>query len=198
MKKVIKKILENRKTVAEFVGNDNIRERLLFTATHSLEEVFNRFASSESGISETYTETARDEYGKNIITRDKKDSLLKRICNAFINPFTAILFVLAIVSIFTDVVFAEPGEQSYVTFIIITTMVMISGILRFVQETRSGNAAAKLSKMIHTTTCVERAESGEKEIALDDVVVGDIIHLSAGDMVLADVRILSSKDLFVS
>lgn len=74
--------------------------------------------------------------------------------------------------------------------IIITMMVMISGILRFVQETRSGNAAAKLSAMIETTTCVERMETGQQEIPLDEVVVGDLVHLSAGDMVPADIRII--------
>jgi Mg2+-importing ATPase len=102
------------------------------------------------------------------------------------------------VSTFTDIVSAEPGEENYTTVIIIATMVMISGVLRLAQETKSGNAAAKLSKMIRTTTCVERIESGMQEIELEEVVVGDIIHLSAGDMVPADVRILVAKDLFIS
>ena len=62
-------------------------------------------------------------------------------------------------------------------------MVLISGFLRFVQETRSGNAAAKLSRMIHTTTCVERDPAGKAEIPLEDVAVGDIVWLSAGDMI---------------
>lgn len=71
---------------------------------------------------------------------------------------------------------------------------MISGILRFVQETRSGNAAANLSQMIHTTTCVERKEAGRQEIPLEDVV--DILHLSAGDMVPADVRIMLTGNIY--
>ncbi len=76
-------------------------------------------------------------------------------------------------------------------------MVLLSGILRFVQETRSGNVANKLIGMIHTTACVER--SGKRgEIPMEDIVCGDIIHLSAGDMIPADVRILNAKDLFVS
>lgn len=76
-------------------------------------------------------------------------------------------------------------------------MVLISGILRFVQETRSGNVAAKLSEMIHTTVCVTR-EGEKKEIPLEEIVVGDIVSLSAGDMLPADVRILRAKDLFLS
>ena len=70
-------------------------------------------------------------------------------------------------------------------------MVFISGALRFVQETRSGNVAEKLIGMLHTTACVERA--GEKaELPLEEIVVGDLVHLSAGDMIPADLRILSA------
>ena len=77
-------------------------------------------------------------------------------------------------------------------------MVVISGTLRFVQESRSGDAAEKLLDMITTTCTVTRKEEGKQEIKLDEVVVGDIVYLSAGDMIPADVRILEAKDLFVS
>ena len=188
----------NKTLTKDIVRRDEVKDRLLFAATHNNAQLFAKLNTSEKGIPEITVDEAREAYGSNVVTHGKKESLLKRIINAFINPFTAILLALALVSAFTDVVFADPGEQSYVTVIIITTMVMISGILRFVQETRSGNAAAKLSKMIHTTTCVERLESGKKEISLDDVVVGDIVHLSAGDMIPADIRIIAAKDLFIS
>ena len=193
-----KELLLKKNKAASLVRRGEVRERLLYVATHSGEQLFQKLGTDESGIPEILVDTARETYGSNAVTHGKKESLLKRIGKAFVNPFTAILFVLALVSTFTDIVFAEPGEQNYVTVIIITAMVMISGILRFVQETRSGNAAARLSKMIHTTTCVERAENGQKEIPLDEVVVGDIVVLSAGDMIPADVRILSAKDLFIS
>lgn len=88
-------------------------------------------------------------------------------------------------------------KRNFATVLIITVMVLLSGILRFVQETRSGNVANKLIGMIHTTACVER--NGKRgEIPMEDIVCGDIIHLSAGDMIPADVRILNAKDLFVS
>jgi Mg2+-importing ATPase len=77
-------------------------------------------------------------------------------------------------------------------------MVLCSGILRFVQETRSGNAADTLLKMIKTTTNVKRQGKENEEIPLEDVVVGDIVHLAAGDMIPADMRIIHAKDLFVS
>ena len=108
-----------------------------------------------------------------------------------------ILLVLAVISAFTDIALAEPGEQNYVTVSIIAAMVVISGTLRFVQETRSGNVAEKLIGMLHTTACVERG--GEKaELPMDEIAVGDLVYLSAGDMIPADLRILSAKDLFIS
>jgi Mg2+-importing ATPase len=186
------------KPTANSVRSDEVKKRILFAASHDEDQVLRRLDAAECGLNEDQAEESRDQYGDNAITHGKRESLAKRIWDAFINPFTAILFALALVSVFTDIVFAAPGSRNYVTVIIITAMVLISGILRFVQETRSGNAAAKLSKMIHTTACVERSDTGKQEIPLEDIVVGDLIHLSAGDMIPADLRILAAKDLFVS
>lgn len=187
-----------KKIVADFVRNDEVKQRLWTICSCTEENALEYWNTPTGGITTAQVESARDNYGKNMIMQGKKDSLFQRICKAFVNPFTAILFALALVSVMTDVILAAPEDRNYVTIIIITTMILISGILRFVQETRSGNAAAKLSKMIRTTACVERAETGKKEIPLEEIVVSDIIYLSAGDMVPADVRILSAKDLFVS
>lgn len=195
----MRKVKENlRKITTDFEKKDKIKERMQFASTLNKKELFSKFGWSENGLSAIQVEKSQDDYGRNIVTHGEKESLFTRIYKAFINPFTAILFVLALVSVFTDIILAAPEDKSCITVVIITTMVMISGILRFVQETRSGNAAAKLSKMIHATTCVERVETGKAEISLEEVVVGDIIHLSAGDMIPADVRILTAKDLFVS
>lgn len=175
-----------------------VRERLLFAAKHDAGTLFESLGTEEKGMPDEKVDEAREAYGANVVSHGKKESLFKRVGSAFINPFTAILFVLALVSGFTDIVFAEPGDRNYATVLIIAAMVLISGFLRFVQETRSGNAAARLINMIHTTTCVERFDSGRQEILLEDVVVGDMVILSAGDMIPADVRILSAKDLFIS
>lgn len=93
---------------------------------------------------------------------------------------------------------STPEDFDPLTVIIITTMVVLSGTLRYIQEARSGNAAEKLLDMITTTVTVTRKDAPKKEIPIDDVVVGDIVHLSAGDMIPADVRIIEAKDLFVS
>ncbi|MCI2057869.1 MAG: magnesium-translocating P-type ATPase [Oscillibacter sp.] len=183
---------------ARIARENAVRERLNLAASREEEQVLRLLGTGRGGLSKAAAEASRERYGANTVTYGKKQSLGKRICGAFINPFTVVLLALAAVSVCTDVVFARSGEENYVTVLIITAMVLISGILRFVQETRSGNAAARLGRMIHTTTCVEREETGREEIPLDDVTVGDLIHLSAGDMVPADVRILTAKDLFIS
>jgi len=198
MKKLFKNLVVKRRIAADLVRTDKTKERVLFAAKHTQEEIFSQFESSEEGLSIEGIESAREKYGKNAVSTEEKDSLFKRAFDAFINPFTVVLFVIAAVSACTDILFVQPGEQNYVTVVIIAAMVLISGMLRFVQETRSGNVAAKLMKMIHTTTCVERMNWGKGEIPLEEVVVGDIVYLSAGDMVPADIRILSAKDLFIS
>ncbi len=198
MKKIMKNRILKSRIAAGVVHRDQVNERLRYAAVNEIDQVYAYFDTSAHGLTQERVENAREAFGSNIVTHGKKEPLIKRLFNAFVNPFTAILFVLAIVSAFTDIIWAQAGEKDPTTVIIIATMVMISGVLRFVQETRSGNAAAKLSAMIRTTASVERAESGCTEIPMDEIVVGDVIHLSAGDMVPADIRITFAKDLFVS
>lgn len=175
-----------------------LKERMLFAVNYEIPQLYDYLGTAENGLTSLLSDASLELYGRNVITRGKKTSLPSRLCQAFINPFTAILIVLAVISVFTDIIFATPGEKNGATVIIISVMVLISGILRFVSEARSGNAASALSAMIRTTACVERPETGKAEIPLDEVTVGDMIHLAAGDMIPADVRICRAKDLFVN
>ena len=161
-------------------------------------EIYEVLNTSPEGLSEAQTEELREQYGENRITRGKKLSLAGRLKSAFVNPFSLILCALALVSLFTEVIWAKPGEKNPASVVIIVGMVLVSGVLRLVQETRSGNAAARLSGMLRTTACVERLESGRQELPLEELVVGDVVHLAAGDMIPADLRLLEAKDLFVS
>ena len=161
-------------------------------------EIYEVLNTSPEGLSEAQTEELREQYGENRITRGKKLSLAGRLKSAFVNPFSLILCALALVSLFTEVIWAKSGEKNPASVVIIAGMVLVSGVLRLVQETRSGNAAARLSGMLRTTACVERLESGRQELPLEELVVGDVVHLAAGDMIPADLRILEAKDLFVS
>lgn len=192
----------NKRELINVVGNmvrhDEVNKRLLNISNNNVDKAYDILDSSESGKTAEQIKTARNQYGDNVVTYDKDNTLVKRLVQAFINPFTLILIALATVSAFTDIILAGPEEKDFTTVAIIVAMVLISGILRFVQETRSGNAAEKLLEMIETTANIERVDEGSKEIPLDEIVVGDIVHLSAGDMIPADIRIIQAKDLFIS
>ena len=204
MNKKINRI-EVRQTAQKAAIRDEQNRRIQFAATHPTQETLGYLNTTLCGLERGKVEENRSEYGSNKVTREKKKTLPQRLAGAFINPFTAILFCLALVSSFTDMIFPHfslfgcvPKDFDCLTVVIILTMVFLSGTLRFVQESRSGNAAEKLLAMITTTCTVTRKGQEMAEIPLDEVVVGDIVHLSAGDMLPADVRILDAKDLFVS
>ena len=194
-----------RQAAQQAVIRDEQNHRIEHAATNPIKEVLKSLHTTLRGLDAENIVVSRTKYGTNKVTHEKKQSLAKRLAGAFINPFTAILFCLAVVSTMTDMVFpyfsllgSSPEDFDPLTVVIILTMVMISGTLRFVQESRSGNAAEKLLSMITTTCTVTRREQEKIEIPMDDLVVGDIVHLSAGDMIPADVRILDAKDLFIS
>ena len=196
----MKKILK-RNSIAHSTGNmvreDALQQRLYWAAAQKEEALLAHYGAAPTGLTQEQAERSREEWGRNALTYGKREPVAKRLFSAFINPFTVILLALAVISAVTDIALASPGEENYATVLIIATMVLLSGGLRFVQETRSGNVADKLLGMLHTTACVER-EGQKAEIPLEELVVGDLVHLSAGDMIPADLRILGAKDLFVS
>ena len=199
----------NKKEIRKPAGKAGLPEetgrRLAWAASAPAGELLKGLRATLCGLDETGVSASRTQYGGNRVTRQKKKSLARRLADAFINPFTAILGCLALVSILTDMIFplfsllgSEPEDFDGVTVLIILTMVGISGVLRFVQESRSGDAAEKLLALITTTCTVTRKQQEKIEIPMEELVVGDLVHLCAGDMVPADVRILEAKDLFVS
>ena len=196
---------EKRMAMQQTVMRNELNQRMQYVAVTPLKELLKNLHTTLRGLDEEGVSISAMKYGANKVTHEKKKSFLKRLTEAFINPFTIVLFVLAIVSALTDIIFpyfsmlgSTPDDLNPLTVIIILTMVLISGTLRYVQESRSGNAAEKLLAMITTTCTVTRQGLEKGEIPMDELVVGDIVHLSAGDMIPADVRIIDAKDLFVS
>lgn len=183
-------------------NNSNIQNKsnsnLIHASNTDIENLLKEYKNTFQGYSEENVEIQRENFGENLITHIKTDSMLKRFVNAFVNPFTIVLFILATISTFTDVIFVASTDRNFTTVIIVMTMVIISGTIRFVQEARSNKSSEQLGAMVKTTIAVERLETGKTEIPLSEVVVGDIVHLGAGDMIPADIRILQAKDLFVS
>ena len=174
------------------------KERLYTSASSSASEILKKMDTSINGLRLDKIEQNRDIYGKNKVETNEEQSMLKRFFSIFLNPFILILIGLALVSYITDVYMATPGDEDLMTIIIILTMVSLSAIIEFVQITKSEDAAKKLSEMVENTSLVKRQGVKAEELPMDDIVVGDIVYLSAGDMIPADMRILEVKDLFIS
>ena len=156
-------------------------------ADASANEVFELLDTSDAGLSEDEAATRLEEYGPNEVAYEEKEGWLQRIWVAARNPLVILLTVLAILSYST-------GDFAAGTIMML--MVVLGMSLRFVQETRADNAAAKLKAMITVTATVVR-DGKAREMPLRDLVPGDVVKLSAGDMVPGDVRLISAKDLFV-
>ena len=172
------------------------KERFDFAMTKSVVEVLDALETSITGVQEDQVETLRDTYGENKITKATEVPLWKKIYESIINPFTVILLVIAVISLMTNVILAKPGEEDPTTSIIIVVLVLISGGIRFVQELKSDKAASNLSSLIVNTATVIR-DGVQQEIPIEELVVGDIIKLSAGDMLPADALLLETRDFFI-
>lgn len=174
-------------------------EKLFLTATQELPAVYSYLGSSSQGLSPEQAEERLHQYGPNEIARERSDRQLVAFIKTFINPFIGILLFLALVSMTIDVWLAEPAERDWTTVIILITMIVLSASLRFFQERKSLKATESLKKMVRNTASVFRKKaSGAEELEISKLVPGDLIYLSAGDMIPADVRITESKDFFVS
>lgn len=172
------------------------KERLAVAIQTPLKDSLAFYHTSIKGLDQEQIEESRDLYGENTITKGQEDSIFKKIYESIINPFTIILLVIAFISLVTNVWLAKPGQEDPTTSIIIVVLVLISGGIRFVQELRSDKATTNLSKMIVNTATVIR-DGLEQELPIDELVVGDLVKLSAGDMIPADVILFESRDFFV-
>ncbi|WP_425291508.1 magnesium-translocating P-type ATPase [Aquamicrobium lusatiense] len=179
--------------------------RAVREAQNSIETTLANTRGNLQGLTEAEARIRLVEDGPNQVAHDKRPSALIQFLQAFQNPFIAVLAVLAAVSAVTDIVLPlRDGEAADYTGVgIIVTMVVLSALLRFWQEYRSGRAADALRAMVRTTATVQRrtepaAAPTLQEVPMAGIVVGDVIRLSAGDMIPADIRLLESRDLFVS
>lgn len=163
-------------------------KELLENSKLSSEQVLQKLNSSMNGLPESEIESRIDRFGKNEVAKEEKETWFSKIWDNLKNPLVILLIVLGIISLITGDVRAA---------IMIGLMVVLGIVLRYFQETRATNAAAKLKQMVSTTATVIR-DGAKKEIPLQEIVPGDIIQLSAGDMVPADVRLLAAKDLFLN
>ncbi|MEW6086714.1 MAG: magnesium-translocating P-type ATPase [bacterium] len=147
-----------------------------------------KFASSEKGLTEKEAKRRLAEYGYNEPAKKKKRSLLFQILSKFVNPLVVVLLIIAVFSMYF-------GEK--ISAVLVSMMAVMSVFLSFIQEYRAGKEAEKLSEMVRATATVFR-NGKSKEIKIREIVPGDIVDLYAGDMIPADLRIISCKDLFIN
>ena len=152
-----------------------------------------KLASTIDGLSETEAEARLRKFGPNIVARERKATILEELWGRARNPLNALLLTLAIISYFLGDVRAA---------VVIAVMVVLAIMTAFVQEHRSNEAAAQLRAMVHTTASVRRIPSHSEdpfsEIPMEQLVPGDVVRLSAGDMIPGDLRLLEAKDLFIN
>ncbi len=165
-----------------------VAKQLVESARADAPSVLQQLNTTLTGLTAAEVDRRLEHYGPNEVAKEKRQSVLKRLLDNIKNPLVILLSVLGIVSYLTEDIRAA---------VVIFIMVILGIVLRFVQEMRADNAAEKLQAMVKTTATVLR--DGEKqEVPLKAIVPGDIVLLSAGDMVPADVRVLSAKDLFLN
>ena len=161
---------------------------LLEKARTDTDTVLGQLHSRLGGLSEAEVESRLKQVGANEIARQKRQSVLMRLLSNVKNPLVLLLLALGVLSYLT-------GDQR--ATVVIFVMVVLGVVLRFFQELRADNAAAKLQAMVGNTATVVR-DGKDQEVPLKMLVPGDIIRLAAGDMVPADARLLSAKDLFLN
>jgi P-type Mg2+ transporter len=164
-----------------------VSPRLLEAAESDADEVLRRLETSRNGLTDEEAARRLRQYGPNVVAQEGKHGWLRLLLRACVNPLVILLLFLAAVSFLTE---------DYRAMIVMVAMVVLGVSLRFVQELRAEVSAAKLKSMIRVTATVVR-DGQAREVPLADLVPGDIVRLSAGDMIPADLRVLSCKDLFV-
>ena len=176
---------EKQKSVEKMLRENSILD---------IKNLFEKFGTSYSGISIVDVDDKLQEYGKNTIEVKNNNTIFHKLREAIINPFNIVLIVVAVITFFTDIVIAT--KKDYATFILIISVILISAIISLKEQTKSDNAAKKLKKMITNNMEVIRDEV-QSTVDVENIVPGDIVKLSSGDMIPGDVRFLDVKDLFI-
>ncbi len=153
----------------------------------------NNLGSTIEGLSDAEAAVRLKKFGPNLVARERKATIPEEIWSRARNPLNALLLTLATVSWFLGDIRAA---------VVIATMVLLAITTAFIQEHRSNEAAARLRAMVHTTASVRRTpcslDEPFTELPMDNLVPGDVVRISAGDMVPADLRLLEAKDLFIN
>ena len=176
-------------------NKDASERRLREHADQSPEETFQSLRSGKEGLTKREAAKRLEKNGENIIKVDNESNVFTRLKAAVINPFNLVLAAIAIITYFTDVFFSD--SDNYLTVGMVLFLIIVSSLIAFVQGERSNSVASKLSKLI--TNKVDVFRSGKIiEAAIETLVLGDVIKLSAGDMIPADIKFIETRDTFIA
>ncbi len=199
--------VKDRNTRSKAGDDARLSMRAAREARNGLAVTLANLDASELGLTEHEAAKRLQRDGANQVAHDKPQPALVQLLKALHNPFIYVLLTLAGISFVTDywlpVCAGDLEEADLTKVIIIMTMVSLSSLLRFWQEYRSGKAADALKAMVRTTATVLRRERHDqparlREVPMNELVAGDIVQLAAGDMIPADIRLIESRDLFIS
>lgn len=158
------------------------------------DEFIKEYNVNENGLNEEQVAENIRAYGKNEVKQAKPKKWYHFFNQSLFSPFNSILLGIVLILFYTDVFL--PENPSFANIIVIVILVIVSTLLEFTEEYKSNKAAQKLKELVETTTTVLR--NGQKvDIPLKEVTIGDIVYLSAGSMIPADLRVIESKDLYV-
>jgi len=202
-------LVKTAKKTTQGASSDNAKlsMRAAREAQNGLAVTLTNLNATTDGLTELEAQGRLARGGYNEVAHDKPPHALLQLLKALNNPFIYVLLTLAGISFFTDywlpISNGEADEADLTKVIIIMTMVSLSSLLRFWQEYRSAKSAEALKAMVRTTATVLRREHKDgksllREVPMRELVTGDIVQLSAGDMIPADIRLIESRDLFIS
>ena len=175
-------------TGAKAVNHKNFSTPLDHFSRLSGEDLLKEYDSSFEGLSEAEADLRLQKHGFNEPAKKKKRTVLWQILSKFLDPLVVVLVIIGIFSLF----FGEKIEA-----LLVLLMILMSVFLSFIQEYRSHKEAEKLTELVRATAAVTR-NGRLTEIKMREIVPGDMVNLQAGDMIPADLRLLSCKDLFIN
>ena len=168
--------------------DNEILEKYVNKSRKNIEEILNDTGSSFDGLNDKKAEKLLKQNGYNVVVKNEKKSKIYFLINSFKDKFIIILLVLALINYFLS--------DAFSTYIILG-IAIISALIRYFQDYSVYKFNQELKSKLYTTTNIVR-NGKEKEIKVENVVVGDIVHLNAGVMIPADMYIFESKDLFIN
>lgn len=173
----------------------NLEEKYGLESILPRDEFLSKMNFLKNGLTTDYAKNLLHKNGPNELKSAKEKKWYNYFFDSLFSPFNIILLGIMLVLFYTDVILQE--HSNYSNIIVILILVTASTLLEFSQEYRSNKAAIKLKSLVATTTTVIR-DNVTAKIPVKDVTLGDVIILSAGDLIPADLRIIEAKDLYVS